>query len=68
MSGSANGRAKLTKAQVFEVMRQKGRIGQRVLAALCGVSKTAIQRIHQGKNWPEDLRVREFPEVSAEGP
>lgn len=61
LGGEENGRAKLTALQVAEIRRQKGRIGQRVLAALCGVSKTAIQKIHQGKGWPEDLRVREMP-------
>ncbi len=62
MVGEQNGRSKLASRQVNEVMRQKGRIGQRVLAALCGVSKTAIQKIHQRKAWhPADLRVREFP-------
>jgi hypothetical protein len=61
MPGARNGRAKLTESQVAEIRKQRGRIGQRVLAILCGVSKTAIQLIHQGKHWPEDLRVREFP-------
>jgi hypothetical protein len=61
MRGEKNGNARLTRRQVAEVSRQKGRIGQRVLAALCGVSKTAIQKIHQGRAWPEDLRVREYP-------
>lgn len=61
MAGEENGRAKLTRCQVEEILRLKGAIGQRTLARLCGVSKTAIQLIHQGKNWPEDLRVREFP-------
>jgi hypothetical protein len=61
MPGVSNGNARLTVRQVEEIRRQKGRIGQRVLATLCGVSKTAIQKIHQGKGWPADLRVREFP-------
>lgn len=60
LRGAENGRAKLTARQVAEIRRQKGRIGQRTLAELCGVSKTLIQRIHQGKLWP-DLRVREWP-------
>jgi hypothetical protein len=64
MPGALNPRAKLTREQVREIISQKGRIGQRVLAALCGVSKSAIQFIHQRKHWtaewPEDLRVREF--------
>lgn len=65
MPGSANGNARLKESQVAEIIRQKGRIGQRVLATLCGVSKTSIQQIHQRRKWkaewPEDLRVREFP-------
>lgn len=62
MAGAANGRAVLTGVQVAEIRRHKGRIGQRALARLCGVSKTCIQWIHQGKHWrPADLRVREFP-------
>lgn len=69
LPGIQNGRAKLSEAQVREIKIQKGVIGQRVLAALCGVSKSAIQFIHQGKHWiaewPEELRVREIPEVVA---
>jgi hypothetical protein len=63
MPGEGNGRAKLTAAQVDLIRRLRGRLGQRRLAALCGVSKTAVQLIQQGKHWrsPEDLRVREFP-------
>lgn len=65
MPGSTNGRAKLDKAQVTEIRRLKGTVGQRSLALLCGVSKSTIQFIHQGKRWPsewpEDLRVREYP-------
>lgn len=63
MPGEQNGRAKLTAAQVVEIRRLKGVVGQRPLALLCGVSKTAIQLIHQGKHWPGDLRVRQFPEA-----
>lgn len=51
MPGVENGRAKLTEEQVKEIRRLKGIVGQRALAALCGVSKTAIQLIHQGKHW-----------------
>lgn len=63
MPGESNPRAKLSVGQVAEVLRLKGKLGQRTLAKLCGVCKTAIQKIHQGKNWPEDLRVRQMPEV-----
>jgi len=61
LCGTENGRAKLTVGQVHEIRRLKGIVGQRVLAVLCGVSKSAIQFVHQGKHWPEDLRVREYP-------
>lgn len=62
--GVDNGRAKLTYEQVHEIRAQKGRIGQRALATLCGVSKSAIQFIHQGKHWREDAKNREFPHGS----
>jgi hypothetical protein len=61
MPGEKNGRAKLSAGQVAQIRAQKGKVGQRTLARLCGVSKTAIQKIHQGLAWPEDLREREFP-------
>lgn len=51
LPGEQNGRAKLTGAQVAVVRKLKGVVGQRDLALLCGVSKTAIQLIHQGKHW-----------------
>lgn len=51
--GAKNGRAKLTASQVAEIRRMRGVVGQRTLAALCGVSKTCIQWIHQGKHWAE---------------
>lgn len=62
LRGERNGNARLTAEQVQEIRRLKGRVGQRVLSTLCGVSKTAIQKIHQGRAWPEDLRVREMPQ------
>ena len=51
LPGELNGRAKLTVEQVAEIRLQKSVIGQRTLARLCGVSKSAIQFIHQGKHW-----------------
>ena len=51
LPGEKNGRAKLTAAQVAEIVRLRGIVGQRSLAALCGVSKTCIQAIHQGRHW-----------------
>lgn len=51
LQGEANGRAKLSVEQVAIIQRLKGVVGQRDLARLCGVSKTAIQMIHQGRHW-----------------
>ena len=51
LKGSLNGRAKLTEEQVREIREHKGSTGQRVLAAQYGVSRSAIQFIHQGKHW-----------------
>lgn len=70
MPGESNPRAKLTEQQVTEIRILKGTVGARVLAKRFGVSRSAIQFIHQGKHWkqpaewPADLRVREFPEVA----
>ena len=69
-SGEKNGRSVLTRKQVDAIRLVKGRIGQREIAAMVGVARSLIQRIHQGKawasqsdesEWPIDLRVREFP-------
>jgi hypothetical protein len=51
LRGESNGRAKLTAEKVVIIRRVIGKIGQRDIAILCGVSKTAIQLIHQGKHW-----------------
>lgn len=65
--GVANGRAKLTERNVMEIRALKGRATQREIAKTFGVTRTIVQRIHQGKAWkslstqPEDLRVRELP-------
>lgn len=59
MPGDQNPRAKLSAEQVSLIKRLKGVVGQRGLAALCGVSKSAIQFIHQGKHWKD--RVQQFP-------
>ena len=65
LHGTRNGRHKLIPEQVRIIRDLRGVVGQRDLAVLCGVSKSAIQWIHQGKHWmtewPEDLRVREMP-------
>jgi hypothetical protein len=49
--GEDNGRAKLTPAGVREVLALKGRMSQRKIAAQCGISKSAVRLIHQGKRW-----------------
>ncbi len=70
LPGEENGRAKLTQEQVAEIRRLKGVIGARPLAKRFGVSRSAIQFIHQNKHWldpqewPADLRVREFPRAA----
>lgn len=61
-----NGRAKLSESQVEVIRKLKGVIGQRDIAILCGVTRTLIQRIHQGKLWPADLRVRQMPIFAAD--
>ena len=69
LKGEDNPRAKLTAEQAREIRELKGQVGARVLAKRFGVSRSAIQFIHQGKHWadplewPLDLRVRQFPEV-----
>lgn len=69
LPGEQNGRAKLTKEQIVAIRNLKGIVGARVIAKQFGVSRSAIQLIHQEKNWkisqewPEDLQVRQMPEV-----
>lgn len=59
--GERNPRAKLTREQVHEIRSLSGTVSQRHLAARYGVSKSTIQWIQKGRNWPADLRVQEFP-------
>jgi hypothetical protein len=54
LKGESNGRCKLTTEQVREIRASRGFVGQRVLAAQFGVSRTLIQRIHQGLLWSEE--------------
>lgn len=49
--GSDNGRAKLTESAVSEIRSLKGILGARVIARRFGVSRSAVQFIHQGKHW-----------------
>lgn len=49
--GESNGRAKLTHQQALEIRALRGIVGARELARRYGVSRSAIQFIHQGKHW-----------------
>ena len=51
--GEQNGRTKLTMAQVQEIRRLKGVHGARIIAQQFGISRSAVQFIHQGKHWQE---------------
>lgn len=51
MPGAENPRAKLTVEQVAEIRALKGVLGARRIAERFGVSRSAIQFIHQGKHW-----------------
>lgn len=71
LPGIANGRAVLRDEDVVAILRMKGELGQREIASRFGVARSLVQRIHQRKawrhiepnEWPEDLRVRQFPEA-----
>jgi DNA-binding transcriptional regulator YiaG len=53
--GERNGLAKLTWTQVAEIRALRGRVGARQIAKRYGVSRSAVQFIHQGKHWcPEN--------------
>lgn len=54
LKGEANGRAILTRKRVDIIRRLKGIVSQRDLAILTGMARSLIQRIHQGKAWPDD--------------
>lgn len=49
--GELNAKAKLKSHQIPCIMSMRGVKGARTLAAELGVSRSAIQFIHQGKNW-----------------
>lgn len=51
VKGARNPRAKLTQEQVAEIRALRGIVGARTLAVRFGVSRSAIQFIHQGKHW-----------------
>lgn len=56
LKGEANGRAKLTEADVAEIRLNPGGCSQRALAKRFGVARTLIQRIQQGKAWKPEVR------------
>jgi hypothetical protein len=60
MPGESNGRAVLTESQVASI-RYDSR-SQRLIALEYGISKSQVGNIKRGEQWPEDLRVREFPQ------
>jgi len=53
MPGEENGRAKLTVEQVAEIRLLKGKLGARNIAKKFGVSRSAVQFIHQDKHWKQ---------------
>lgn len=67
--GEANGRAKLQEVDVQQIRGLAGLMSQRDIAVRFGIARSLVQRIIQRKawasvaEWPEDLRVRQFPEV-----
>lgn len=58
--GKRSGAAKLTEADVIDILRSRGAVLQRDLAARFGVSQSLISRIYAGKDWGwlavEDVR------------
>lgn len=64
--GARNPRARLSPAEANEIRALSGMERQRETAARFGVARSTVQAIQSGRNWrpaewPEDLRVREFP-------
>lgn len=51
--GERNPRAKLTAAQALEIRAARGRVSQRELARMYGVSKGAIWFIQSGRHWAD---------------
>lgn len=49
--GEDNGNSKLTVEKVKAIKRSKGKITQRELAEIYGVTRTTIARIHCGLTW-----------------
>ncbi|MGZ2438188.1 hypothetical protein ACVJMZ_000339 [Sinorhizobium medicae] len=49
--GERHGRAKLTKDAVREIRKLSGRVPQKEIGAMFGVSQSAVSLIHLGKIW-----------------
>ncbi|MGF6157796.1 hypothetical protein M2267_003055 [Ensifer sp. KUDG1] len=49
--GEKNGRAKLTEAQVSEILSLRGKQPRKEIAARFGVTPRTISDIHSGRNW-----------------
>jgi hypothetical protein len=49
--GERQGQAKLSEDDVRQILALAGKVSQRKLAAMFGVTQTAVFYIHQGRNW-----------------
>lgn len=49
--GERNGNAKLTEDKVREIRDLRGKMTQRAIAILFGISKTVVNAIHHRRNW-----------------
>lgn len=49
--GGNHGNAKLTQQDVIRIMEMKGKMRQRDIAALFGVSRSNVSAIHRGQSW-----------------
>lgn len=51
VKGEKHGQSKLTDAQILEIRALKGKLFQREIAEIYGVSKTLISNVHSRKTW-----------------
>jgi len=72
LHGERNTNAKLTVSQVSEIRALVGKEPQRSVAKRYGICKSMVGNIQRGdawkclpSEWPEDLRVQEFPKEKA---